>query len=479
MGLNVSGFKKITRYNGFDSTNKDNAMQNNYAWSVAEFGEYLYVGTGRNIVYSVLSSGAIFGDIEVPEELTPKNPDFSGEIWRYRKDGCGEWERVFKEPSLGIVGFRFMISYKSPSGEKALYAGCATFSPNLLVLKYTDEEGWRPLPSLLQGGSTRTMVVHNNKLYMAALPGNELQVSNTLLYVSEDPEQNGWEQIDLSGDPKKNPQGNGIIMSSFNNRLYIGTALPEGFQLWRSEDENPGADRWVKVVDKGAGDARNEVPLSLEIFKGYLYLGTAVYFGIFSLDPNDRLVTPKGFDLIRINKNDQWELVIGSKPVEQSNPETGTRGTAISGIPSGFGNIANGYCWQLKEYNGWLYLGTWDWTDLIPPLLPEVLKSLWSENPLLRSLPIECISDLFFALISPATRLTFGFSLWKSPDGIHWFPVTINGLGNPKNYGCRNLFVSENGNLYLGTANPFEGCEVWVKEKKNCLDPLKDMLGKG
>jgi hypothetical protein len=27
------------------------------------------------------------------------------------------------------------------------------------------------------------------------------------------------------------------------------------------------------------------------------------------------------------------------------------------------------------------------------------------------------------------------------------------------------LFVSEEEKLYLGTANPFQGCEVWVKKK--------------
>ena len=61
-------------------------------------------------------------------------------------------------------------------------------------------------------------------------------------------------------------------------------------------------------------------------------------------------------------------------------------------------------------------------------------------------------------------QMTFGFDLWKSTDGVNWIPVTINGLDNPFNYGARNLFLSSNGKLYLGTANPFQDCEVWVKE---------------
>jgi hypothetical protein len=29
----------------------------------------------------------------------------------------------------------------------------------------------------------------------------------------------------------------------------------------------------------------------------------------------------------------------------------------------------------------------------------------------------------------------------------------------------RMLYLAKNGNLYLGTANPFDGLEVWVKPK--------------
>jgi len=50
-------------------------------------------------------------------------------------------------------------------------------------------------------------------------------------------------------------------------------------------------------------------------------------------------------------------------------------------------------------------------------------------------------------------------------DGIHWMLVTLNGFGNPLNYGIRRLFSVGNALLYVGTANPFTsnlggGCEV-------------------
>ena len=54
-----------------------------------------------------------------------------------------------------------------------------------------------------------------------------------------------------------------------------------------------------------------------------------------------------------------------------------------------------------------------------------------------------------------------GFDLYISKDGIHFESIFRNGLDNPNNYGGRILYVDDHKNLYIGTANPFQGCEVW------------------
>lgn len=74
---------------------------------------------------------------------------------------------------------------------------------------------------------------------------------------------------------------------------------------------------------------------------------------------------------------------------------------------------------------------------------------------------LECLARLIMKL----GYRVFGFDLWKTRDGVHWEAVSLNGLGNPYNYGIRMLFLSEDKKLYLGTANPFQGCEVWVKKR--------------
>lgn len=76
-------FKQLTSTDGFDFNNLDNARQNNYAWSMAELGDYIYVGTGRNVPLTILQS--IAPGIEIPAILKPVNQDNLAEIWRYKK----------------------------------------------------------------------------------------------------------------------------------------------------------------------------------------------------------------------------------------------------------------------------------------------------------------------------------------------------------------------------------------------------------
>lgn len=458
------GFKKISRVNGFDTENSDNAKQNNYVWSMAELGDYIYIGTARNIPYSILSN-QILGNVPIPPILIPKAADYAGEIWRYKKGTKKNWERVYKAPSNPMnIGFRFMINYKN-----ALYAGALTpLSSDMLILKTTTGKDWKALEPV-QGYSTGTIVEHNGKLYMGTVPLSGGSASQ--LFVSSDPEIDGWTKVDF-GDPDKNPRGNIDLLLSFNGHLYVATARPTGFEVWRTEGAEPEKDHWILVVDQGAGDARNEHPWALGVFKEHIYIGTAIEVAIKSIDPANPLVPPKGFDVIRIGTDDIWELIVGGTPVVPTTPTTGVRGQPLSRFPSGFGDITNGYCWQIQAFGDELYLGTWSWSDLIPPFIPCIPEIVLSHLPSSSGATSEI--DQLRIFFSPKIvekvydigKRYIGFDLWKTKDGIRWEPVSLNGFDNPYNYGVRKLFVSAEGKLYVGTANPFQGCEVWVKSHK-------------
>ena len=53
-----------------------------------------------------------------------------------------------------------------------------------------------------------------------------------------------------------------------------------------------------------------------------------------------------------------------------------------------------------------------------------------------------------------------GFDLYVSEDGVNFDPITVDGFGDPYNYGGRVIIPSEHG-LYVATANPFNGMQIW------------------
>jgi hypothetical protein len=316
-------------------------------------------------------------------------------------------------------------------------------------------------------------VVYQGKLYMGVL--NEAISGETLLYESTDPEREGWTQVNLAGQSGQNPRGPIVTMIPFNNQLYVGTSPPGGLELWRTTSSAPLTDQWKLVVDQGAGDALNEVPLTLGVFRDRLYVGSAIALAVVSSDPAKRFVPPKGADLISVNAADEWRIVSGSEPIAPTTPATGTRNRGK--YPSGFGDLSNAYIWQLLEHEGRFYLGTFDWSDLLIPLLGSLLTI--NRGAIEKIIPAMFEPEALLGLIReyqwgpwlesllqslPNFPFTMGFDLFESVDGRNWKPISLDGLNNPYNYGLRTLLSASDGKLYLGTANPFQGCEVWVKD---------------
>jgi hypothetical protein len=465
---------KITPFNGFYE-NPDLGQQNNYAWSMAEFGNYIYVGTGRNIVYSVMVGVFNLPPDRVPDAFVPEPfPDMNAEIWRYNKNGNEPWQRVFKStPQQGINGFRFMINYTTPQGRELLIAAGGDFSNNVRMLVSENGVDWIPQDSGLTAGNTvRSMIVHRGVLYMGVMIGLG-GGTETILYETTNPLA-GWNRV-IMGITGNNPRGEIASMESFNGHLYIGTSLPGGFEVWRTMGSFPERNNWRLVVDQGAGDAYNQHALSMRVFNGRLYVGTGIWFGAFSIDPNRRFIPPKGFDIVRISPNDRWEVVVGSTPLSPTNPTT--NGVRNPRMPAGFGYVSNAYCWQLEEYNNKLYCGTWDWSVLIPTIIFSLIRNIDSIGDILPDgLDITSLDPDSLTTLIPIIRIiiefilrsitTMGGDLWSSPDGDCWTPISLNGLDNPRNYGIRKLLSASDGRLYVGTANPYEGCEVWRSDRE-------------
>ncbi len=478
---------------------------NTYPWSMAAFDGELYVGTARNFPWQLIEFlEFLFGGLlDFVPFISPTGDigehqwaeDMRAEIWRNRS-----WEQVYQSPVVGgppyyprESGFRQMVTF---NGELYAAKGGLSASGGDLVLKSADGNTWELVETPPEMGTdSRAMAFHNGRLYVGTgaddLFGGEAQI---WAYPSN---PTPWERVADFSDVQPYSNTAVVSLASFNGHLYAGTQnIENGYQVFRSDDATPKLDGWTQVVKDGGGDRKNYWAGTMEVFKDRLYVGS-LSWPFKAANGGAELTLPKGFELIRIAPDalpGEYELVIGDW-VPQIPPAGPELRLPASGWPGGFGNLFNLYCWSLEEDDGVLYLGTFDATtflrfapagDLVESEGFSQFVAYVEENQdhivvalenvigLLRELGIEDhfiepYEDLLAALetkpidwdaVWEAFSSSFaGADLWKTEDGIRWEPVTLNGFGNPENYGVRNMLQMNP--LYVGMSNPFEGLEIW------------------
>lgn len=91
----------------------------------------------------------------------------------------------------------------------------------------------------------------------------------------------------------------------------------------------------------------------------------------------------------------------------------------------------------------------------LPEKIVDMLKQLLTQENLKKvQSVIECLSYM-----KTAVR---GFDLYVSDDGINFQTVTDDGFGDPYNHGLR-VFAETDQGLCIGTANPFNGTQIWIQ----------------
>jgi hypothetical protein len=197
---------------------------------------------------------------------------------------------------------------------------------------------------------------------------------------------------------------------------------------------------------------------------------------------------PKGFEIIRIDKTDDWELVVGDYIPRVPAPGVQTPRLPLARWPGGFANPLNFYCWSMRAHENVLYVGSFDASfflraipvgecmefELTPEEQAQLVEAFEDAIERLEELEVnEIFIEPFRKLLRVFRRQPLdwgdvwqvfiehfvGADLWKTDDGIIWMPVTMNGFDNPDNYGFRNI-VGVNP-LYVGTTSPNGGLEVW------------------
>ena len=435
---------------------------NSYAHSMAWFQDHLYVGTTRAnlcMVKAVQPPGLDPWPTRCPEDIY--DLDRRAQIWRF-SPATGEWRQVYTSPLVARndgrdvprdIGYRGMTVFRA-AGEAAPAIYTWAWAParaglGPVMLRCSDGMTFEPVSLSALDASIntyRTLSAFDGRLFTSPTGktlgwrgsvhrGMDSVMSGVpVVLESSAPSTDGWTAASSPGfgDPD-----NATIfdMAEFNGYLYAGTVNPEtGCQVWKTDARGTPPYRWTRVLSHGAHRGKlNEVAGSFCTFNGALYVGTGIQQGGYDRSFD---IGPAASELIRVHPDDSWDLIAGT-------PRATPQGFKhpLCGMGPGFDNPFNGYFWRITAHDGWLYVGTYDWSILL------------KYTPM-RKWPAPIADAVRRIGVERLIEQEGGFDLWRSRDGERWEPVTRRGFGNPYNFGVRTLVSTPRG-LFIGTANPF------------------------
>ena len=472
--LQASNFSETTSH-GFGDRN------NSWAQSMIWWNGNLYVGTSRDSdcvsLFSVYEFGVSVLGATLANEFLPyppqdptlpcygppppaTNPEIAAaslplaaQIWRW-SPATDAWTQVYESPTTlpnpgpgpplppltGYflpyeVAFRGFAAYTETDGTQALYAfgvnSTAAWDRNELppprILRTTDGINWTPLPqdpgtflgtlSQVNNGdhsTYRSPVTYNGMLFTLCGPIN----GQGNLIASANPSQgdNAW----FLAEPS-----NLFFyeLAVFNGWLYIGGYNPQmGYSVYKTQAQGSPFYQLKQIVPPGAGlsSMPSASVVSMSVHDNRLYVGTATFA-----------------ELIRINADDTWDLVMGTPRVD---PATNQWKYPTSNLGPGFGLTLNDHVWYQDDAYNYLYAGTYNAStgDRYSPGEAGVIAA----------------GDL-------------GAQLYVTPDDYYWSPVTTNGFSSPADpqggifdYGFRTMASTPYG-MFLGTANDSYGLMVF------------------
>jgi hypothetical protein len=429
--------------------------QNSHSWSMIWWNDHLYVGTGRATSCVQQASIAFYRpdlgtypanepDVECTE--SPQDLPLQAEIWRLTP-ATDQWDLVYRSPQdipipghpgkfvAREIGLRGMMIFQEPDGTEALYVagvGARTFNepgiPAPRLLRSTDGASFEPIPADpgtflgdIPYDGFRGLLTYKGRMFVLATTG---LLGHGVILESENP-AGGNDNFRLVTPPGMTF----FELEVFNDLLYLGTGVQPlnekiPFSVLKTDAEGAPPYDLTPVIEDGA--YRKSLPgyavVSMQVFKNRLYVGT------------ER-------ELLRINPDDTWELVVGTPrrtPMGKIYP--------ISGFDYGFDSFFNIHMWRMTVHDGVLYVGTHD------------QSTKWRRN-----------------VLAPMFQARMGFDLFATTDGYHFTEVTRNGMSGyfdhntqsivlqPENVfdaGVRNFASSPEG-LFVASANHYYGTNVW------------------
>jgi hypothetical protein len=366
------------------------------------------------------------------------------------RDQVDTWSRVFQSPleldNPGRPGkklpfemtFRGMAPHTDPDGTEALYAfgvntavmWDSTKIPPPRILRTTDGLNFTPIPQNpgtflgdlpfnSDHSSFRSPVSHAGKLFVLSGP----IFGQGSLIGSADPAK-GDDAWFLAAPPE-------LVfyeMASFNGWLYLGTFDPvgAGYSVIKTRAEGTPPYEFVTVIPSGAyhPDPRlaSRSVVSMHEYHGRLYVGTASFT-----------------EIVRINPDDTWDLVIGQPRAVPSSNGGSEWKYPLSGLDVGFGHSMNDHAWQMDDVYGSLFIGTYN-------------GSVGSKND---------------PVYGPLLQHNMGAHLYRTNDGWYYTAITTNGFadasdpfGGRFDYGIRTMATTPHG-AFFGTVNDYYGLAIF------------------
>lgn len=451
---------------------------NSYAWSMAYFRGRLYIGTNHNflcIVRSIRGITSNNAEQEVPVDCDPNllDMDLRARIYAY-DPATNEVELVYISPTVKALssdgtlrdvavdlGYRTMLVHREPDSTEALYVGTYVTTevtgPPPRILRSVDGRRFDPLPGKISNDPTlvsyRSLTSFNGRLYTLAI--GRIDEATDLLE-SADPASGEFRKVNPPhfGDPANI---SAFELEVFKGYLYLGTATADqGFQLLKTKAVGQTPYVFQKVLTDGAyRGSRNQNVVSLQAFGDYLYVGTGLNFVALDFFPG---VEAAAAELLRVAPDESWEIVCG-EPRETPDGDK----FPITGKLGGCGNSRTGYIWRMAVHNNRLYMGTFDMSLFARFATTEGLESSidLDIHPIiswvLERIPAGEIADIIAAIEG-------GFDLWETKDGREWRQITRTGLEDEYAYGVRS-FASTPYGLFLGTANPYFGFNIFLGQE--------------
>ncbi|WP_195986714.1 hypothetical protein [Clostridium sp. D53t1_180928_C8] len=443
---------------------------NGYAWAMAESKNYIYIGSNRNIIFSLIKGifnqgnlAEIITNIIFKGDVSTENTDSAAEIFRYNKL-TKKIDLVYKSETspdgqLYEIGYRSAVTFKPYNEDKeSVYIG-GFGSKYARILKFKEDYVIgvdKPEVVFIDNtgsSSIRAMIPHEDKLYFGLL------INDTDLRIMESasPSENTWNIIaelkDFNNIPSVDAESAGaggiFDLISYNGYLYaiIGSGSKpideSGFLVFKgkylglmAEGTNSYGWKWEMIVGPNAKyEAGMGVP-SYAIATPFKYKAADnkeyVYIGTFSnvIQTAQKLISfdfsylyknfVKPTQLYRFDENDNWEMVVGTP--QKGEPLQTRIGNYKAGfVPEKFliNYSSNHYTWRMAEYNGKLFLGTFDSSTLYDYFVPKSIPNYIDSFDDILKIILEFLSHIHAINSSDAESILNLFSDSQYFDDIY------------------------------------------------------------